>query len=125
MCLLGDGGGFVIADVRIERGHEHQRTFEQLADALVIGLDATRTVRIEACHAVGEKPDALQHVVNDERPVHIELEITRRAADVDRDVVAEYLGAQHRQRLALRRIYLPRHDRASGLVLRNRDLTEA
>ena len=111
--------------MRIERGHEHQRAFEQLADALVVGLDAARAVCIEARHAVGEEPDALQHVVDDERPVHIELEITRRAADVDRDIVAEYLGAQHRQRLALRRIYFPRHDRAPGLVLRNRDLTEA
>ena len=48
------------------------------------GLDAARAVFVEARHAVGEQPHALQHVVDDERPEHVELEVARRAADSSR-----------------------------------------
>ena len=46
-------------------------------------------------------------------------------ADGDRLAIADHLGADHRQRLALGRIDLARHDRAAGLVLRQRQLAKA
>ena len=44
---------------------------------------------------------------------------------VDRHVVADDLRADHRQRLALRRVDLAGHDRAAGLVLGQPELAEA
>ena len=38
--VFGDGGGVVVADVRVERGHEHQRIADVLGDPLLVGLDA-------------------------------------------------------------------------------------
>ena len=44
-------------------------------------------------HAIGQQANALQHVVDDERLVDVELEVARGAADVDRHVVAQHLAA--------------------------------
>src|SRR5882762_4423182 len=79
----------------------------------------------EALGPVGQQPHALEEIVDDERLEHVQLEISRGTADIDRDVVAEHLRAQHRHRLGLRGIDLARHDRAAGLVFRNRDLADA
>ena len=46
--LLRDLGGLVVADVRVERRHQHQRALHQLGDALAVGLDADRAVVVEA-----------------------------------------------------------------------------
>src|SRR5437660_10375410 len=48
MRLLRDCRGLVVADVRRERGDEHQRAADKLADARPVGLDSTRAVRFEA-----------------------------------------------------------------------------
>src|SRR5690348_12414590 len=63
--LLGDLGGTVVADVRRERRHEHQRALEELLDTRRIGLDAARAVLLERAAAVGEEPRALQERVGD------------------------------------------------------------
>ena len=57
--------------------------------------------------------------MGDERLEHVQFEIAGRAAEIDRHVVAEHLAAQHRQRFALGRIDLARHDRAARLVFGN------
>src|SRR5438270_3966183 len=59
-----DGCGLVVADMRIERGHEHQRALEQLLDARTIGLDPAGAMLIEASHAVAQKTNALKDVMN-------------------------------------------------------------
>ena len=55
--------------------------------------------------------DRLQHVVQDDRLVDVELEVALRAGEGHGVVVAEHLHADHRQRLALGRVDLARHDR--------------
>ena len=75
--LLRDLGRLVVADVRVERRDQHQRALEQLGDALAVGLDAARAVRVEARAAVGQQAHALQDVVDDERLVDVELEVAR------------------------------------------------
>ena len=42
MRLLGDRRGLVVADVRVERGDQHQRALHQLGDARAVRLDAAR-----------------------------------------------------------------------------------
>ena len=124
MRPLGDLGGAVVADVGRKRRHQHQRALQQLGDALPIGLDAARAMGLEARHAVGEQAHALQEIMRDERLVDVQLEVARRAADADGDIVGHDLAAEHGQRLALGRIDLARHDRPAGLVFGNRDLAE-
>ena len=60
---LGDLGRLVIADMGIEGGHQHQGAAHQLVDTGAVGLDADRTVAVEAGHAVGQQAHALQEVV--------------------------------------------------------------
>ncbi|CAM2158157.1 conserved hypothetical protein [Paraburkholderia tropica] len=122
--LLGDLRGLVVADVRIERRHQHQRLVEQRVDAVAIRLDAHRAMIVEAERAVGEQADRLQYVVRDHRAEHVQFEVAARAADVHGHVVAEHLAAEHRQRFGLRGVHLARHDRAARLVLGNRQFAE-
>nr|GEU28044.1 chaperone protein DnaJ A6, chloroplastic [Tanacetum cinerariifolium] len=123
--FLGDGRGLVVADVRRQRGDQHQRALHQLGNAPKVGLDPVDAMLLEAAHAVGQQARALQEVVGDQRLVHIELEVARRATHGDRHVVAEYLAAQHGHRFALGGVDLARHDGAARLVFGNRDFTEA
>ena len=73
--LLRDLGGVVVADLRVERRHQHQALVEQLGDPLAVGLDADHAIVGEAAAAVGEQPDRLQHVVDDQRLEDVELEV--------------------------------------------------
>src|SRR5207248_1111185 len=50
---LGDLRRLVVADVRIERGDQHQRLAHQLPDPLAVGLDSHGAVVVEAPAAVG------------------------------------------------------------------------
>ena len=86
----------------------------------------TAQMLVEAAHAVGEQADRTAGSCATISGLNtFSSKLPRRAAEVDRDVVAEHLAAEHRQRLALRRVHLARHDRAARLVLRNRDLADA
>src|SRR2546427_11981212 len=46
--LLGDLRGLVVADMRVERGDEHERVLQQLGDALAPRLDSRRAMVAEA-----------------------------------------------------------------------------
>src|SRR4051812_30141698 len=63
--------------------------------------------------------------MRDQRLVDVELEVSARTADADGDVIAHHPCTHHRHGLALGRIDLARHDRATWLVLGNRQLAEA
>jgi hypothetical protein len=76
-------------------------------------------------HTSAEQADRVEHVVDDERLEHVELEVAAGGADADGDVVAEDLAADHRHGLALGRVDLAGHDRAAGLVLGDAELAEA
>jgi hypothetical protein len=58
---------------------------------LAVRLDPACAMLVEARHSVGEQPHALQHVVDDERLVDVELEVAGCPADADGDVVAHHL----------------------------------
>ena len=123
--FLGDGRRLVVADVRRQRGDQHQRAFHQFGNAVAVRLDAVHAMFFQAAHAVRQQTRALQEIVRDQRLVHIQLEVARGAAHGDRHVVAEHLAAQHGDCFALGGIDLARHDRAARLVFGNRDFTEA
>ena len=66
----------------------------------------------------------MRDVVDHQRLVHIHLEIAAGATKSHRDVVGHDLHSDHRQRLGLSRVDLPRHDGRAGLVRRNFEFRE-
>ena len=125
MRRLRDLRRLVVTDVRIERGDQHERLAQQLVDARAVGLDSDRTVVVEAARCVGEKARGLQETVDEERLEDVQLEVPRSTADVDGHVVSEHRATDHRHGFALRRVDLPRHDRAARLVLGNAQLADS
>ena len=123
--LEGNLCRLLVADVRIERRHQHERVVEVFADALLVRLDAPGAAVVERARGLGQQLDRLQHVVQDHGLVDVELEVSLRAGEGHGVVVAEHLHGHHGQRLALGRIDLARHDRRARLVLRNLQLREA
>ncbi len=124
MRQLGDLGGLVVADVGVERGDQHQGAGQQIVDPGLVRGDADGAVIVEALHAVCQQPHALQDVVGDHGPEHVQLEVAAGAADIDGHVVAHHLGAEHGERLALGRVDLAGHDGGAGFVLRDDELAE-
>lgn len=53
-----------------------------------------------------DKLNGLQHVSNNHRLEHVQLEVSIASSDGDSHVVAHYLSTDHRQRFALGRVYL-------------------
>ena len=122
---FGDFGGVVVADFGRERGDQHQRVVNVVADLGAIDFDAGDAVIDEAVAGVGEKFDGLQIVEDHHRLENVELEISLRAGEADRGVVAHHLHGDHRDRFALRRIHFARHDRRAGLVFGKHQFAQA
>ena len=116
MGMAGDPRGAVVADVRHQRGHQHQRVGQQRLRAIDIHLDALDAMAAKARRRIRQQAQAVEQVDSDQRLVDVELELALARRDADRHVVPHHLGADHGQRLDLRRIDLARHDRAAGLV---------
>ncbi len=85
----------------------------------------TTQLSVKRDRGVGQQLHRLQEVVGHQRVVDVELEMALAAGEGQRGVVAEDLDADLRQRLALGRVDLARHDRRAGLVLRQRQFAEA
>jgi hypothetical protein len=69
----------------------------------LVGLDPAHAMLFEGAAAVGEDARALQEGMNDERLEHVQLEVSRGAAEVHRHIVAHHLRAHHGERLGLGR----------------------
>ena len=83
----------VVADVRVERGHQHQRALHAARRCASRSGSMPRAQCSSKLRTPSaEQPHALQEVVDDQRLEDVELEVARRAADVDRDVVADHLA---------------------------------
>ena len=79
-------------------------------------------VEHRAC--VAQQTDALEDVVDDHWLEDVEFEVARCTADVDGDIVTKHLRGDHCHRLALRWVDLARHDRRTGFVFWNRELSQ-
>ena len=111
MRLLRDLGGLVVADLRIERGYQHERVVDMLPDIRLDGFESFGAMDIETVTAIADQPGAVQEIIDDHGFEDIELKVPHGSADVDGDVVAEHLCGDHGQRLALRGVDLAGHDR--------------
>jgi hypothetical protein len=124
VSVLGDLAGHVVTDDGVKAGDKHERLVEQGADAALVGLKAFNKVGAEAGHAVCEQAGRVKEVGDHDGLEDVELEITLRASEGDGGVVAEDLGAEHGQGLALGGVDLAGHDGAAGLVLGELELSK-
>src|SRR6185436_15444062 len=110
VSVLCNLGSFVVTDVRIQRGHEHQGVFQMLVDLSAVELDSIDTKFDETVRRVVQQSNRVQEVVNHHRLVDVQLEIALRSTKTRRQVVTKDLHRDHRQRLALRWVHFARHD---------------
>lgn len=68
---------------------------QQLADSLLIRLQAVDQMIHESIHAIGEDPDAVEKVADNQRLEDVELELTIKTADSGRSVVSNDLSGYH------------------------------
>ena len=76
MRFFGNFSRFIVTDMGVERGHQHQRLIEQLIYSFTVGLDSRRAMFIEAFHTVRQQAYRLQEVVDDHRSIDVELKVT-------------------------------------------------
>ena len=117
VSVLGHLAGHVVTNDGVEAGDQHERLVHQGADAALVGLKTIDQVGAEAGHAVCEQTRRVQEVGDHDGLEDVELEVTLGTGEGDGSVVAEHLGAEHGERLALGGVDLAGHDGATGLVL--------
>ncbi len=117
-------GGPVIADVRAQGRHQHQRFVEQFIDPFPVGLDPGYQVVGKTHDRVGKKPDGLEQAVYHHRFEHIEFKISLGPGKAHRDVIADDPCDHHGHGLALGGIHLSRHDGTSRFIGRDPDLPD-
>jgi len=59
MSGFGDGRGFVVTDMRVEGGHQHQRIVEVFGQAFGVGTDALRAVGPKRMAGIGYQTSRL------------------------------------------------------------------
>ena len=79
--VLRDLGGLVVADMRAQRSHQHQRALKVMLDLGAIRLDPVNAVLREEHRGIREQRDRMEQVVNDNRLEDVELEVALRACD--------------------------------------------
>src|SRR5690606_19033161 len=112
-------------DVTIQCGDGHQVLFEIFGNARPVGFDTHRAMLVECQAGVTQQLDAFEHVVNHDRLVYVQLEITLGTGKGHRGVVAKHLYTHHGERFTLRGIDLARHNRRTGFVIGNDELADA
>ena len=108
----------------VQDGGQHQGLIQQRVDPFLIGLDTNDTVLGERPRSISQKPDTLQDVLDNNRFEHIEFKLTIGAGDRDSGVVAHNLGSDHGHGLTLSGVDFSGHDTATGLVLRQAQLSQ-
>ena len=115
----------LVADMRVERRHQHQRIVEMLLDALLVRLNAACAIVVERHAPVGQELRRFKHVMQNDRLEYVQLEMPLRASHANRKVIAEHMHGDHRQGFGLGRVDLARHDRGARLVFRDPQFPDA
>src|SRR5690606_17464092 len=111
VCGLGNGGGLVVADVRVECGDEHQAAGEVGVDLSAVDGQTGEAVVRKAPHRVGEQPRAVEEIVDHHRVEHVQLKVALAGGESDGGIVSHDLDGHHGHGLALGRVDLAGHDR--------------
>src|ERR1700690_3169874 len=96
-----------------------------LLDIFYNRLNTDCTFIIEADTAITNQPRTVQKIINDHGFENIQFKLAHGSTDVDGNIIAQYLCADHRQCFTLGRIYLTWHDGRSGLIIRNEKFADS
>ena len=109
----------------VQCGDQHQVDIQVVLNLFVVRLDAVCTVDIEGNAGITQQADRFQNIPCHDGLENIELEVALRTSEANGCVVAKDLGRNHGHGLALGRVDLTGHDRRSGLVFGDDELTDA
>ena len=123
--LLDDGGALVVADLHVQGGCRGEGRLGAALGAGLVGFDAVDGLLRERDGRGRQEVDRLQQVAGDERDADVELELALHAADGDRGVVADHLGADLEHDLGEDGVDLAGHDRRALLQLGQEQLADA
>lgn len=123
--FLGDLRGFVVADVWVQSGDEHEGVFYIAFDDRQVRLDADGAVVVEGMASLSKEADGVQEIVDDDGLEDIQLEVALRGSDADGGVVAHDLDSNHGEGFGLGGVHLAGHDRRAGLVFGDYEFAEA
>src|SRR5947209_909593 len=123
--ILGNLGGVVVADVRIERCDEHERVLQVLVNLLAVKLYASDAVVNKAVTSILDEAYGMEQVVNHHGVEDVQFKVSLRACETNCRVVSHHLHGDHRHRFRLRGVHFARHDRRTWLVLRKHKLAKA
>lgn len=93
-------------------------------DSLTVSLEANDKVLLKRLHSVTQDAHAVKQIADHDWLEDVELKVTVHSRNGSGDMVAHNLGADHGERFALGRVDLSRHDRGTGLVLGELELTK-
>src|SRR5829696_1438986 len=123
--LLDDLSSLVVADVRIQCSRSGKGELGVALARLSVRLDAFHALLCEKPGGARQKADRLEQVPGEKGDEYVQLEVPLHPADGDGGVVPDHLRRDLRHDFGDDRVHLPRHDRASLLELRQRDLRKA
>src|ERR1044072_9953726 len=95
-----------------------------IIDLISIDIYTRDAELYKTLYRIAQQSRRVQKVVNHHRLVNVQLEIALRTAETGREIVAENLHRDHRERFALRWIYFARHDRRARLVFPQDQFTQ-
>ena len=123
--LLGHGGGLIIADEGVQRGHEHERAVHQFAAADRISLQPGDAALRKHARTIGQNVDRLVQAVRHERQGDIQLEMSITAALDDGLGQALHIKAHLHQHFTHHRVHLAGHDGGTRLGGRKPQFAQA
>lgn len=117
MGILGNLGRIVVANMRIESCHKHERLMEQFVDSLTIGLDSNDAVTGEGLTGITNESHGLEDITNNHWFKDVQFEMAVAPTDTHGHLVPHHLSSDHCECLTLRGVDLPWHDAAPRLIL--------
>ena len=129
-CAGGDrfgdqGGGGFVAEQRVERGGDADRSEHGVAHAFVVGGDSLDAAFAQDVHRGGEVVERGQQGARDDRLEGVELQLPGFGGHGDGEVVADHLEGDLVDDFGDDGVHLARHDARACLHGRQVDLAEA
>lgn len=122
MGFLCNFGGFVVSDMCVEGGHQHQGIVHVLFDIGFNRFQADSAFVVKADTAFANEAGAVQEVIDHNGFEHVQFKMAGGATDTDGHIVPHYLGGDHGEGLTLGGVHFARHDGGAGLIVGNEQL---
>ena len=76
MSFLSDLGRFIVAQVGVEGGNQHERILKVTVNLFEVRLNSFGAMMVEGAAGVGEETDRVKKIVDNHRFEDVELEVS-------------------------------------------------